>query len=76
MTGYAGSTAELSDNLVIPQARASSIFACGPRNPVDSALNLCGDAFQPGVRLSVFAGVRFTTSAGYPVSLLSKFGMS
>ncbi len=68
------STAVPSDKHVIPQARTSSIFACGPRNPVDSALDLCGD--EAGARLSVLASVRFSTCAGYPLSVLSKFGMS
>lgn len=35
---------------VMPQAQASSIFALEPRNPVESSLNPCGDAFQIGRR--------------------------
>ena len=32
----------------VPQARAASSFASGPRNPAESALNPCGDAFKIG----------------------------
>src|SRR5689334_14908531 len=42
------STAGLCDRHVIPQARTLSSFAGGSRNPVDSELNPCGDAFQIG----------------------------